>query len=59
MELHSIGENSSIDYMLEVDLDYPIELHKSHNGYPLVPEKFEISRDMLSKYFLILLMSLE
>ena len=36
--------------MLEVDLKYPDELHKMHNDYPLAPEKFEISHDMLSNY---------
>ena len=36
--------------MLEVDLEYPSELHKLHNDYPLVPEELEISQNMLSKY---------
>ena len=47
--LNSIEEDSSIGYMLEVDLEYPGELHKMHNGYPLAPEKLEISQSMLSK----------
>ena len=29
-------------YILEVDLEYPDELHVLHNGYPLVPEKLAI-----------------
>ena len=48
--LNSISENSSTGYFLKVDLEYPIELHDSHNDYPLAPEKLEISSDMLSKY---------
>ena len=45
-----IDESSSIGYILEVDLEYPDGLHKLHNDYPLAPEKFEISQNMLSKY---------
>ena len=42
---NSIGENSSISYMLEVDLEYPSELHELHNDYPLAPEKLQISEN--------------
>ena len=50
VDLDSISGNSSIGYLLEVDLEYPSKLRDSHNDYPLVPEKLEISSDMLSKY---------
>ena len=49
-DVNLTDENSSIGYTLEVDLEYPSELHKLHNGYPLAPEKIEISQKMLSKY---------
>ena len=36
--------------VLEVDLEYPKELHELHNDYPLAPNKIEIKREMLSEY---------
>ena len=36
--------------ILEVDLEYPDELHDLHNDYPLAPEKLNVTGDMLSTY---------
>ena len=49
-DVNSINEKSEIGYFLEVDLEYPDELHELHNDYPLAPEKLAISYDMLSDY---------
>ena len=36
--------------ILEVDLEYPKELHDTHNDYPLGPEKVKVTEDMLSDF---------
>ena len=46
----SINDKSPIRYFLEVDLEYPDELHEFDNDFSLAPEKFAVSDDMLSKY---------
>ena len=48
-DVSSISEKSPIGYILEVDLEYPEELHVLHD-YPLAPEKLAIPHDMLSDY---------
>ena len=30
----------------QVDFEYPVELHKSHDDYSLAPKKLEINRSM-------------
>ena len=42
-----ISKKSQIGYILEVDLEYPNELHELHNDYPFAPEKIAISHDIL------------
>ena len=46
----SINEKRPIGYFLEVDLEYPNELHELYNDYPLAPEKHAVSSDIQSKY---------
>ena len=49
-DVNSINEKSQTGYILEVGLEYLVELHKLHNDHPLAPEKLAISYDMLSYY---------
>ena len=46
--VNSISEKSPIGCILEVDLEYPEELHCLHNDHPFAPEKLAIPYDMLS-----------
>ena len=39
LQLNSYTEGSEKGLLLEVDLEYPKELHNLHNDYPLAPEK--------------------
>ena len=42
--------NDERGYILEVDLEYPKEIHDYHNSYPLCPERKLIKTSMLSKF---------
>ena len=42
--------NGKKGLILEVDLEYPRELHDLHNDYPVAPEKAKVSKNMLSRH---------
>ena len=44
-KLTNIKSNSSTGYLLEVDLEYPQELHDIHNDYALAPEKINMQKN--------------
>ena len=48
--LANYSEEHDEGLLLEVDLDYPQELHDLHNDYPLAPEKLKVNKNMLSDY---------
>jgi len=50
VNLGNYDENSEKGIILEVDLEYPKELHSLHNDYPCAPQKMIINDDMLSDY---------
>ena len=50
INLAQYNENSNKGLILEVDLEYPKELHDLHNDYPLGPEKVKVVESMLSEY---------
>ena len=45
-DMMSIIEKSLTGYFLEVDVEYPDELHELHNDYPLAPEKIAVSHEI-------------
>ena len=50
LNTNSVSDDSEEGFILEVDLDYPPELHDLHNEYPLAPEKMKVAENMLSSY---------
>ena len=46
----NVPADSSIGYILEVDIEYPESLHDAHNDYPLAPEHLKVTNNMLSPY---------
>ena len=42
-------DNGRTGFILEVDLEYPKELHDLHNDYPLAPEVMNVKSNMLSE----------
>ena len=37
-------------YILEADLEHPVELHELRNAYPLAPEQTTIQKERMSQY---------
>ena len=50
IDLAKYKKDSKKGLILEVDLEYPEELHDLHNDYPLAPEKVKVNEEMLSNY---------
>ena len=48
VESNKYSSNSFKGCVLEVDLEYPKELHELYNDYPLAPDKIEIKKEMSS-----------
>ena len=48
--VRALADDADRGAFLEVDLEYPAELHESHNDYPLCPERMPVPRSWLSPY---------
>ena len=46
----NIDAKNKKGYLLEVDLEYPKELHDLHNDYPCAAEQIKVTQNMLSDY---------
>jgi hypothetical protein len=44
VDVMNVDDESSKGYMLEVDLEYPTELHDLHNDYPFAPESLVLGK---------------
>ena len=50
INLAQYNEDSNKGLLIEVDLEYPKDLHDLHNDYPLAAERVCVNNNMLSEY---------
>jgi len=50
LDITDHSTDSPEGYILEVDLEYPEELHETHNAYPLAPERMVVPKEWMSEY---------
>jgi len=50
IDWYNINTEKDTGYILEVDLEYPSELHSLHADFPLAPELIEVHYENLSPY---------
>ena len=50
LEKGTLKADDDTGYLLEVDLNYPKELHPKHTDYPLAVESLEMPREWISPY---------
>jgi hypothetical protein len=50
LDWHRLDKDSNVGYLLEVDLEYPAELHNLHSDYHLATEKVMPTDNLLSPY---------
>jgi len=57
--MDQISKESLKGFILDVDLEYPPELHELHSSFPLAPHQMEITDSILSEYATNLLTALK
>ena len=50
LDVMQVSDDAETGYILEVDLEYPEELHDLHSDYPLAPESMVVMQEELSPY---------
>jgi hypothetical protein len=50
IDFANVPNDSETGFVVECDLEYPSELHETHNDYPLAPEHVMVTEAMLSPF---------
>lgn len=53
VDIHNIMDNANEDHILEVDLEYPENIHNKHNDFPFCVENITPSPEKMQKKILI------
>ena len=50
LDIMTVPDDAETGYILEIDMQYPTALHRSHNCYPMAAERIKVTTDMLSPH---------